>query len=186
MAFSGLACRQWLLLPTILAASCLGCQVAEEGSLASSDRSDLDEIEAIVTYYSYEGAIESHQVVYCLAELRTEVNNGGFNQYYFNSSGDYALETVAALETVGAAYTAEMVRRGNALFPEGRPAKDIDERREQLAHLSRADLQTLEQLNRPYYADPDDLDTLLRKYIAAHAEDFADRTKPWVQEETTR
>ena len=34
--------------------------------------------------------------------LEREINNGGFNQFYFNSSGDFSQETVNALLEIGA------------------------------------------------------------------------------------
>ena len=33
--------------------------------------------------------------------LETEVNNGGFDQYFFNTSGDYATDTVESLRRIG-------------------------------------------------------------------------------------
>ena len=34
--------------------------------------------------------------------LEAEVNNGGFDQYFYNSAGDNTAETIQALETIGA------------------------------------------------------------------------------------
>ena len=35
-------------------------------------------------------------------ELEAEINNGGFDQYFFNSAGDKAAEAINALEAIGA------------------------------------------------------------------------------------
>ena len=36
-----------------------------------------------------------------LGELRDEVNNGGFHQYFFNSAGDLVADAVEAAEAAG-------------------------------------------------------------------------------------
>ncbi len=49
---------------------------------------------------------------------------GGLGTFYFNSAGDYAEETVSALEQIGAVRAAEAVRRANSLFPGGHPSRN--------------------------------------------------------------
>src|SRR4029077_12603921 len=54
--------------------------------------------------------------------VESEVNNGGFSQYFFNSSGESASFVVEALETVGAPKTADICKRAiAAAFPSGLP-----------------------------------------------------------------
>ena len=43
--------------------------------------------------------------------LEAEVNNGGFSQYFFNSSGETAEFVAEALDTIGASNTAAMQAR---------------------------------------------------------------------------
>jgi Domain of unknown function (DUF4375) len=47
--------------------------------------------------------------------LNFEVGNGGFNQFYFNSSGKFALLAPAAFEYFGAQMLANIVRNANAV-----------------------------------------------------------------------
>src|ERR1700722_5493586 len=65
---------------------------------------------------SYEKLSQPERVFLCIWDLEAEVDNGGFDQYYFNSAGDHALDTVRALETIGAKRTAELVKTMNNLF----------------------------------------------------------------------
>jgi hypothetical protein len=37
-----------------------------------------------------------------VSNLEAEINNGGFDQYFFNSTGDRTAETIRALELIGA------------------------------------------------------------------------------------
>jgi hypothetical protein len=49
------------------------------------------------------------KVVYLINELEAEVNNGGFIQFFTNSSGKYTTETVESLELIQAPYTKSLV-----------------------------------------------------------------------------
>jgi hypothetical protein len=55
--------------------------------------------------------------------VESEVNNGGFSQYFLNSSAESASFVVEALETIGAPETAAICERAKAAaFPAGLPA----------------------------------------------------------------
>lgn len=63
------------------------------------------------------------QVAYCLHRLEAEVNNGGFEQFFSNSTGEYVSETIQALEKIGAIKTSELLKRAVSIgFPDGYPA----------------------------------------------------------------
>ncbi len=57
-------------------------------------------------------------------ELEAEVNNGGFDQYFFNSSGENAAAVIGALDKIGATKTAGIVRAACEKFPGGMPPAD--------------------------------------------------------------
>lgn len=59
---------------------------------------------------------KSQQAIFVIWELETEVNNGGFNQYYFNSSGQYAKLTPGALKLVGAKKFADLMSKANEIY----------------------------------------------------------------------
>lgn len=56
------------------------------------------------------------QAIYIIWTLEGEVNNGGFNQFYFNSSGQFAELAPEALKLVGAAQFADLATRANAVY----------------------------------------------------------------------
>ncbi|MCX2740256.1 DMP19 family protein [Pontibacter anaerobius] len=60
---------------------------------------------------------EPQKVLLFVENVEREVNNGGFNQFFWNSSGDYAHESLAALEVIGAKKTADIIRRAIAQCP---------------------------------------------------------------------
>ena len=50
-------------------------------------------------------------VVVAVESMEREVNNGGFEQFFTNSSGEYAPALVSALEQIGTPETADVARR---------------------------------------------------------------------------
>lgn len=59
---------------------------------------------------------KSRQAIYMISQLQTEVNNGGYNQFYFNSSGQFAAALPEALKLVGATKFADLTERANSTF----------------------------------------------------------------------
>ena len=120
----------------------------------------------------FAGLSEAEQTVYCIDGLERDVNNGGFSQFYLNSSGDQAVETVAALERIGATRMAALVRDANAAFGPSGPARDRDERGTQLLALGDAADAHWQALSAKFWDYPDDLTALVRAYVSAHRGEF--------------
>ena len=59
---------------------------------------------------------KSRQAIYMISQLEAEVNNGGYNQFYFNSSGQFAAALPEALKLVGATKFADLTERANRTF----------------------------------------------------------------------
>jgi hypothetical protein len=108
------------------------------------------------------------KVFICVWSLEGEVNNGGFDQYYFNTSDDWAFDTPNALRTIGATQTAAIVEHGNALFGDSGPSPDSTVRQDQLDGLSEASQNALNSLDDEFYRDTDNLSALLVAYLAKH------------------
>jgi hypothetical protein len=102
-------------------------------------------------------------------ELESEVNNGGFHQFYFNSTGDIANFTPDALKAIGAINAMKLVLEANGLFPNGHPAEDQMARRAQLEAIGKNDGKDLfDQLDDKFYSYPDNLTELLYDYVILH------------------
>ena len=96
-------------------------------------------------------------------ELEAEINNGGFDQFFFNSAGDYTEETIEALIKIGAPSTAEIVKKAASKFPGGIPPRDRDTRQELLEKVS-PDNDAFEELDDEFLAYEDDLASLASAY----------------------
>jgi hypothetical protein len=115
------------------------------------------------------GLTETQLYYLTLYWLDAEVNNGGFSQYFFNSSGDLGLHAVDAARAVGAPEVASIVQKANALFGKKGPDPDRDTRMDQ---LSKIDPKALEELDNKYYKCSERLSELLPRFVAAHSKSF--------------
>ncbi|NNV54108.1 DUF4375 domain-containing protein [Panacibacter sp. KCS-6] len=64
---------------------------------------------------------KSRQAIYMIWALEAEVNNGGYNQFYFNSSGQFYKHLPDALRLVGATKFADLTKRANETFEKENP-----------------------------------------------------------------
>ena len=91
---------------------------------------------------------DAQRSLVAVGELRTEVNNGGFDQYFFNSGGDLAPIAMDAARQAGIAALAEIIDRALAVFGPGyRTNRD----QRQAALEAMADRASFDELDREYY-----------------------------------
>jgi hypothetical protein len=98
--------------------------------------------------------------------LRTEVNNGGFNQLFFNSAGDLVPVAVEALRREGAAPLADLVVRAMAVLGDRYPS-DRTARQDTLEAGGDDVDQRLEALDEEYYGleASVDLDDVMQRVV---------------------
>jgi hypothetical protein len=114
---------------------------------------------------SFDELSAGDQILVTIWGLEAEVNNGGFDQYYFNGSGDQAWFAPTALRSIGAHRMAAIVERANALFGEGGPSRDSDQRQSELSAITEANEDAWEELDREFYEYPDDIAALLAAHL---------------------
>ncbi len=111
-------------------------------------------------------------------EVESEVNNGGFSQYFQNSSAETAPFVVQALRTIGTADTAAICERAiAAAFPSGLPTSE-DAIRSSATDFSDEVLEKLDELDREFFSYPHDLTELLFAYVSNYPEEFGALPKP--------
>ena len=120
----------------------------------------------------FESQSESQKVFTAIWGLESEVNNGGFSQYFENLSCESAGFVAKALEILGAPKTADLCRRAIACaYPQGLPA-DPDAISASAADFSDATRDALYELDKEFYLYPDDLTELLFAFVSKHPEEF--------------
>ena len=106
----------------------------------------------------------SEQVVYLVWSYPGAVNNGGHSSFFYNSYGQFAAETVAALQKLGAPAYARLLSRAIEQFPRGNVPRDIDERNTVFGALPSRAHDVMEQCDSQFYALGDEL--LLAKLLS--------------------
>lgn len=112
------------------------------------------------------------QIFSAIWAVESEVNNGGFSQYFLNDSAESAAFVVDAFEMIGAPKTANICKRAIvAAFPRGLP-RTVEEIQSAAADFPDETLDSLEPLDQEFFAYPHNLTDLLFAYVSAHPEEF--------------
>lgn len=124
--------------------------------------------------HGYESLSASERVFWCVYLLDLEVANGYFDQYFVNSSSEYADQVVAALHAIGAPEAAHLTQAVfEYVFPNGVVPTDQAERRELLEEAEERDsqyYQEIEEFSKQYLNDDGKIYACLAGY--AREQDF--------------
>ena len=126
-------------------------------ALSAAFESALARLEAV----GYGALSDSERLLATIWWLEGDVNNGGFDQYYFNSGGNFAKLAPGALRFIGAHAAAQIVESANARFGPNGPPESRNERQTALDELRKADPVAFESLDAQFYRYPDDISGLL-------------------------
>ena len=121
------------------------------------------------------GASPGQVILYCVPYFDAEVRNGGFHQYFMNSTGDAALVTLQALEKLGEDARARLLVSAMARFPGGVAPKSQSARQAALSAISyREDWRPwVQPIEAAYYAlDADVLGRRIEDYVESHSDEF--------------
>lgn len=119
---------------------------------------------------------EAQKVFYITQTLEMEVNNGGFSQYFFNSSGNLGNEIVVSFEKIGAMKTAEICKKAISVFPDDFPT-DWGKRQEILTPDDEKEEESIEaflnECDDAFFEYEDDLMELNYQFIIENKESFS-------------
>ncbi len=113
----------------------------------------------------YERAFYINQI------LEMEVNNGGFFQFFYNSSGNFANEIINTVSKIKAFEFVEICKKALEFF-DGEVPTDIEERRDFLDELDNEEI--FDHLDSAFYAfeDNNDLNQLNYNFIQDNIDKF--------------
>jgi hypothetical protein len=114
----------------------------------------------------------AERFVYAIEAMVREVNNGGWNQFFDNSSGALAFDLAPALEAVGSKKNLSIAQRALKIF--GKPSSlSENERRKQLVKVTKdGDISPWEKLEGEFYQNPEDLEAMIIEFIARNQAEF--------------
>lgn len=119
----------------------------------------------------WQALTKAEQHILAIEILNGEVNNGGFTQYYFNSSGDHWIDALAGLDAIGAAKHKELMLRTLSFFPDKKTSTSRDDRSEQLAKIVRKKEDPFHEEDSAWYKlKEENLDKLMLRYNLANLE----------------
>ena len=115
---------------------------------------------------------EAERIFYITQTLEMEVNNGGFSQFFYNSSGNFSNELVGAFTAIGANATAAICQKAISAFGRDIPV-DRDEREEMLDELESDEFdEILEECDNAFFDYEDNLNELNYNFVMKNKEFF--------------
>ena len=115
---------------------------------------------------------EAERIFYITQTLEMEVNNGGFSQFFYNSSGNFSNELVGAFTAIGANATAAICQKAISAFGRDIPV-DRDEREEMLDELESDEFnEILEECDKAFCDYEDNLNVLNYNFVMKNKEFF--------------
>jgi hypothetical protein len=113
---------------------------------------------------------EVQKVFSAIWELESQVNNGGFDQYFRNNDSDAIAYAPTALKAIGAKSCAKIVEHAIKIIS---PLLPTTKKREAaLDALSEKQQDRLQALDSKFFEYPDNLTDLLFAFVAKHPESF--------------
>ncbi|MDQ2087028.1 DMP19 family protein [Herbivorax sp. ANBcel31] len=100
-----------------------------------------------------------------IEELENEVNNGGFNQFFFNTAGDYTFEILKALNEIGSLKFSGILEKAIDVFPARDIPEEMELRREVLEQIEEKANPIWNELDMEFYKYEEDIHKLMVDYI---------------------
>ena len=116
----------------------------------------------------------AQQALYSTWLVEAEVNNGGFNQFYFNSSGEFANMAVGGFNQFGLTKYAELVQKANQLFTSIKPDLEKYNDGSMEGFMESYDENPLNELDKEFYnlQTEESVGKARIGYIRFHPEEF--------------
>lgn len=109
--------------------------------------------------FSDYGKLNRNQRVWFNVEPLT---TSGLIDHYVNYGAEHNADTIDDLDFLGFTNIADLMRKLNGHFPQGKPPVDIDERNDQ---LSKIDESLVDEVDEAFWEESDDLEEALLTHI---------------------
>lgn len=121
---------------------------------------------------TFSNLTEPESVFIFIDMLERQVNNGGFDQFFFNSSGDYAHEICSAYEKIKAYKTANLIETAIKAFPVLPVPKDTEVRREYMPDINDEISKVWDDLDNKFYEYEENIAGLLIEYVKQNSSEI--------------
>lgn len=142
--------------------------------LLNCDRDKIIRIGEIIGKKIYERDAFNHLNAYEKTFIYIDIfenhtTNGGFEEFFWNSSGQFAHEILEAYEAIGATKTAHLIYNAFAEFGEIPIPKEITFRQKILTELNS---EAWEDLNEAFYNSKENIPPLVLSFVAKNSAYF--------------
>lgn len=122
-----------------------------------------DHIFSKLSNIGYNKLNDSEKIFVCVWSFAGEVENGGFEQWLYNTSGDWAKDTSQSFIAIKATTTAALIENALKLFP-NTPPEDMNERRKIMGSLPEETSGEWDNFNKLFNNTGENIDDLLLSY----------------------
>src|SRR6266850_1475908 len=158
------------------------CGRTIEEILAKAPEHDLYKIlgavEVLVSskIYQKQPTTLGERMVFACKWMAIEVQNGGFDQYFFNSAGDFWKDVLDGLQIIGDEQGLARFCEVLSVFPDASPSPDRYARQDQLSALEEQDEKRFskhfEKVSRKFWHEPFPTWELVYDYVKTHTNEF--------------
>jgi len=114
----------------------------------------------------YSTFTKAEKGIYSVFWLNSQVHNGGFQQFFDNSYGDFSADVLPGLKMIGARWAIPIVEQAFAIFPGGMPSSDRTERMRQVDALSSEESALLDKLSEQWCEGDMELEEAFEEYFS--------------------
>jgi len=118
----------------------------------------------------------SERMVFAFKWMAIEVNNGGFDQYFFNSAGDFWKDVRDGLQIVGDDKGMQSFGEVLSIFPKSSPSTDRFIRQDELSLLEvqneKRYWEHFENVSRRFWSEPFPKWELVLSYVKNHTSEY--------------
>lgn len=138
---------------------------------ANMENDNRDELDIIKTL------TKGQQAIYSIWVVEAEVNNGGFNQLYFNGYEDISVLAEEGFKNIGAINFSELIKRANEKYKEIKPELEKFDDGTIESFSDSYDNNPLNQYDDKFYElyETEKLMDLIVKYIRDNKEEFINK-----------
>jgi hypothetical protein len=118
----------------------------------------------------FQGLSEPEKRYFAVCLLEGEVYNGGFDQFFFNHSGTYYEYILLGLQDINAPHSIDLLQSAKIVLFNDKdvPEKTVERREILLQQDSDKKYQLLEELDKKFWQDPDNLAAKINAYAKLH------------------
>ncbi|CCU72003.1 DMP19 family protein [Thalassolituus oleivorans] len=120
----------------------------------------------------YDSLTEAEKTVYCIDQLLSEMENGGFVQFIHHEAGARAEETLESLERIKAKETSILLDRLLDMFEDRQVPTDEDERVDLFDQIESEHADEIAELDDRFYDSGENLVELTLLFVQKNLKDF--------------